>query len=93
MGLWTDNSYVWGIYYGMKNFYMYELLNSNIQYIIDEIIDKNIGWIYSNDQALKKIQDYCSGSITKVDTVDNKYKLTLYKVSLEIIDSCKETKK
>ena len=29
----------------------------------------------------------------KVDTVDNKYKQTLYKVSLEIIDTCKETKK
>ena len=93
MGLWANNPHVWGIYYGMKNFYMGELLNSNIQYIIDEIIDKDIGWIYSNDQAIKKIQDYCSGSITKVDTVDNKYKQTLYKVSLEIIDTCKETKK
>ena len=93
MGLWATDPHIWGIYYGMKNFYMDDFSTENTQWIIHEIIDKNIGWIYSNDQAIKKIQDYCSGSITKVDTVDNKYKQTLYKVSLEIINTCKETKK
>ena len=43
----------------MKNFYMDDISTENTQWIIHEIIDKNIGWIYSNDQAIKKIQDYC----------------------------------
>ncbi len=89
MGLWAPNSHVWGIYYGMDGFYRGRAIsNPNINYIINEIHDKNIGWIYSNDKEIEKIQNFCSDSIIKINTADNLYRQTLYKVSANMIASC-----
>ena len=89
MGLWAQNSHVWGIYYGIDNFYRGENLSTtNIDSIAYEIVNNNIGWIYSNDDSIKRLQDFCTKSVEKVITADNLYKQTLYKISPVIIDSC-----
>jgi len=89
MGLWAVDSHVWGIYYGIDNFYRGENLSTtNIDSIAYVIVNNNIGWIYSNDDSIKRLQDFCTKSVEKVITADNLYKQTLYKISPVIIDSC-----
>ena len=41
---------------------------------------------------IKKIQDFCSDSLTKIKT-NSLYEFTLYKVSIKKITSCNELKK
>lgn len=93
MGLWGEDNHVWGIYYGMHNFRRGELYNPDLQYVIQRMIDENIGWIYSKEgnNNIKKIQDLCSDSITKIKT-NSLYEVSLYKFSINKIRSCNELK-
>jgi len=100
MGLWAHDSHVWGIYYGVDNFKGRGGLrsgNDNIKVLINSIIDENIGWIYFHEQRdydeIKRIQDFCSGSIIKIDTSSNMYSQTLTKIDIEILRSCIEQEK
>lgn len=89
MGLWAVDSHVWGIYYGIDNFYRGEnLTNTDINSIAYEITDKNIGWIYSNDVAINRLRVFCPESVEKIVTEDNSYNQTLYKISPDIINTC-----
>ena len=94
MGLWAKDSHVWGIYYGINNFSRGEIGydNPDLKFIINKLTDENIGWVYVHEEKdldeIKKIQDFCSGSFTKIDTSKNMYKQTLYKVNIQIITSC-----
>jgi len=93
-GLWAKDDHVWGIYYGMDNFYRGELESYNTEIIIKELIKNNIGWIYSNDwhiPEIKKVQVYCEGSIIEIYTADNLYKQTLFKVFPGILRTCKDS--
>ena len=94
MGLWAEDNHIWGIYYGIHNFRRGELYNPDLQYVINRMIDGNIGWIYSKEgnNNIKKIQDFCSDSITKIKT-NSLYEVSLYKVSIKKITSCNELKK
>ena len=58
MGLWAKDNHVWGIFYGIHNFRRGELNNPDLQYVINRMIDENIGWIYSTEETdnIKKIQ-------------------------------------
>ena len=95
MGLWAQNPHVWGIYYGVNNFRKGEVTSANpdTQDIINKMFDENIGWIYSNeDIEIKRVKDFCSDSLTTINTSKNLYKQTLYKVSTNMIASCIEQK-
>ena len=93
MGLWAQDNHVWGIYYGIDNVHRGEFNNPDLQYVIDRMIDENIGWIYSKgSDNIKKIQDSCSDSLTKIKT-NSLYEFNLYKVSIKKITSCNELKK
>jgi len=95
MGLWAQNPHVWGIYYGVNNFRKGEVTSANpdTQDIINKMFDENIGWIYSNeDIEIKRVKDFCSDSLTTINTSNNLYKQTLYKVSTNMIASCIEEK-
>jgi len=88
-GLWAVNSHVWGIYYGIDNFYRGQNLSStDINSIANALLREKIGWIYSNDDSMQRLQDYCPKSVEKIKTADNSYNQTLYKISPDIIDSC-----
>ena len=100
MGLWAHDSHVWGIYYGVDNFKGRGGLrsgNDDIRGLVNSIIDENIGWIYSHEKKdlseIKRIQDFCSGSIIKIDTSSNMYWQTLNKIDIEILKSCIEKNK
>lgn len=101
MGLWAKDGHVWGIYYGINKFHRgYFGQWRDLQFVINEVIDQNIGWIYINDtnstsdgEDIKKFQDYCSDSLTKINTSKNLYKQTLYEVNIKLLTSCKELKK
>ena len=87
-----------GLNYGINNFNRgYFGQQKNLQFVINELIDQNIGWIYNNEERnaeeIKKIQDYCSDSLTKVNTSKNLYEQTLYMVNIKLLKSCKELKK
>jgi len=89
MGLWASDSHVWGIYYGIHNFSRGENLSStNIYDITDEIIRKQIGWIYTRGNNIKRLEDFCINSTTKIVTAENPHNQTLYKISPSILDSC-----
>ena len=95
-GLWARDDHVWGIYYGMNNFSRGALESYNTQIIMQEIIQSDIGWIYSQEwhiPEIKKIQDICEGSIIEIDTIDNLYKQTLFKVSTELVANCTKSLK
>jgi len=95
-GLWARDDHVWGIYYGMNNFSRGALESYDTQIIMQEIIQSDIGWIYSQEwhiPEIKKIQDICEGSIIEIDTIDNLYKQTLFKVSTELVANCTKSLK
>lgn len=89
MGLWAVNSHVWGIYYGIDNFYRGQNLSStDINSIAKTLLREKIGWIYSNNDSMQRLQDYCPKSVKKIKTADNTYNQTLYKISPDIINYC-----
>jgi len=102
MGLWAYDDHVWGIYYGRENFSRGCLNrgcsnNLNLQYVVNRMIDENIGWIYSNEEKdqkeIKQLKDFCVDSIIEIKTSHNLYKQILHKVSLKNIIDCNELKK
>ena len=88
MGLWARDNHIWGIYYGMENFYRGELSNPDSVYVLNKIIDNKIGWIYSNEVYMKKLIEFCKPSFLKLNTSKNLYNQTLYKISINEIKSC-----
>jgi hypothetical protein len=94
MGLWAVNSHVWGIYYGIENFYRGQnLLGTDINSIANTLLKEKIGWIYSNDVNMQRLQDYCPKSIKKIKTADNSYNQTLYKITIDSINNCVKNQK
>ena len=91
MGWWAYDDHVWGIFYGLDNFYRGSLNSYDTKYIMQDIVKNNIGWIYSNDwhiSEIKKIETLCNGSILKLETKPNLYKQTLFQIYPKKINDC-----
>jgi hypothetical protein len=93
-GLWAKDSHVWGIFYGMTNFSRGGIgfNNSDTQFILKSLGNEKIGWVYVNKEndldEINKIQNLCNNSLTEINTSQNMYKQALYKVDIDIIQSC-----
>jgi hypothetical protein len=74
--------------YGFHN--EVRILSNSPYETINKINDNNIGWIYTEESnvVIKKVQDFCDGSINMVDTSKNLHEQVLYKVNVEAIDAC-----
>ncbi|MDB4037967.1 hypothetical protein N9519_02865 [Candidatus Thioglobus sp.] len=89
-GLVAQNGHIWGMYYGMDNFHYkgFGLTDEKIHAMAQDIINKEIGWMYSYDEQVKILENFCPGSVNKVNTSENLYNQTLYKISNESLTKC-----
>ena len=53
-----------------------------------DILDKDIGWMYSYDGQVQILDNFCPGSITKIFTSENLYNQTLYQISAKSLNRC-----
>jgi len=89
-GLVAQNGHIWGIFYGMNNFYYkgFGLREEKISQMAQDILDKDIGWMYSYDGQVQILDNFCPGSITKIYTSENLYNQTLYQISGKSLNRC-----
>lgn len=90
MGFWAQDSHIWGIFYGLDNFYRGENLSTtDIKSITDSMIKNNIGWIYSTEIGIERLQNFCQQSVEKIETSKNPYNQILYKINIDYLQECK----
>tara|TARA_B110000008_G_C16974842_1_gene565406 strand:+ start:602 stop:2041 length:1440 start_codon:yes stop_codon:yes gene_type:complete len=94
MGFWAQDSHLWGIFFGLDNFYRGEdVSTTNISSVADSIVKHNIGWIYSSDIRINRLESFCEKSVKKIKTSKNSYNQTLYKIDPIKISNCLDSEK
>jgi hypothetical protein len=87
-GLWGEDNHVQGIYFGLDIFQKGELNHPDFNFVIERIIDKNIGWVYTKgSKHLDLLEQSCKDSITKIETKSYSEN-NLYRISLNELISC-----